>query len=69
MSIEFMSYSSPFLGGWESGESTLKASGTLQEYKVVGSCLPTPNATLHPSLACGDLHLIMWSPSPSSGTF
>jgi hypothetical protein len=31
-----------FVGGSEREDSTMKASGTLREYQVVGCCLPTP---------------------------
>ncbi|ERE84967.1 60S ribosomal protein L18a-like protein [Cricetulus griseus] len=31
-----------FVAGGKRGWTAMKASGTLREYKVVGSCLPTP---------------------------
>lgn len=48
MSIKIMSYASPFLLGSKSKESTLKAWGTLWDYKVVGCLLPTPKCHTPP---------------------
>lgn len=58
----------PFVGGGESGEWALKAWNTLQEYKVVGCCLPTPRYGTPSSIAGESLYLVMLSPSPGSGT-